>query len=197
MNKVTVYGFEGSTYVRTVLMTCIEKEVEYQLEGFDFGSARHLGLHPFMKMPAANIDGNTWYETLAITSLIDDLTGTHLQPKNPTQKATMLKWISSSIDDLYPVFVTPLLGDDAPSVESINDISKVLVLLDNDIQSCDYFLSGEPITLADLFLYPMLHLTSSKVPDFGAMTADLPGIKAWLALMDERDCVIKTVPPMA
>jgi glutathione S-transferase len=197
MNTITIYGFNGSTYVRTVCMTCVEKGVDYKLEGFEFGSARHAELHPFMKMPVADIKGTRIYETLAIASLIDDLSGPCLQPVHPVQKATMLKWISSGIDDLYPILVSDLLQDGPPSAVSISNISKVLVLLDKEIRLKDHFLDGLHITLADLFLYPMLHFASSRVTDFGAMTADLHDLKSWLARMDERKCVIKTVPDMA
>ena len=193
MNKITVYGFEGSTYVRSVLMTCIEKGVEYSLEGFEFGSPQHMALHPFMKMPAARVDGHMLYETLAIVSLINEMTGTSLQAKNSVQKATMLKWISSAIDDLYPALVESLLSGDAPSAESINNISKILLLLEKEIQSKKTFLNGNQITLADIFLYPMLHFSASRVPDFAAMTVDLAGLRAWLSAMDERESVIKTL----
>ncbi|MGV6825523.1 MAG: glutathione S-transferase family protein [bacterium] len=197
MNTITIYGFNGSTYVRTVCMTCVEKGVDYNLEGFEFGSAGHAELHPFMKMPAADIEGTRLYETLAIASLIDDLSSPSLQPVDPVKKATMLKWISSAIDDLYPILVSDLLQDGPPSADSISNISKVLVLIDKEIRLKDHFLDGTHITLADLFLYPMLHFAASRVSDFGAMTAELECLKSWLALMDERECVIKTIPDMS
>jgi len=197
MNAITIYGFNGSTYVRTVCMTCVEKGVDYKLEGFDFGSAEHAALHPFMKMPASEIEGTRLYETLAIVTLIDDLSGTSLQPVDPVHKATMLKWISSGIDDLYPILVSDMLHDEPPSADSISNISKVLMLLNKEIKSIDHFLDGQHITLADLFLYPMLHFAASRVSDFGAMTAKLDSLKAWLARMDEHECVTKTVPDMA
>ncbi len=183
--------------MRTVCMACVEKGVNYQLEGFEFGSARHAQLHPFMKMPIADIEGTRLYESHAIASLIDDLSGPALQPADPVQKSTMLKWISSGIDDLYPILVSNLLQDEPPSADSISKIGMVLKLLDNEIRQKNHFLDGLHITLADLFLYPMLHFAASRVTDFGAMTADLDGLKSWLSRMDERESVIKTVPVMA
>lgn len=197
MKKVIIYGFAGSTYVRTAIMTCIEKDVDYELEGFEYGSARHLELHPFMKMPAAKIEGNRYYETLAITALIDDLSGSRLQPKDPVEKATMLKWVSSAIDDLYPILVKGTMADEPVSAESVSSVSKVLLMLNQEMQAYKYFLNTEQLRLSDLFLYPMVNFAAANIPDFSALTADLTYLRKWLSAMDERDCVIQTVPEAA
>lgn len=197
MKKITIYGFEGSTYVRTAIMTCIEKNVDYKLEGFAYGSVQHLDLHPFMKMPAANIEGQMYYETLAMTALIDDLSGTRLQPRDPVEKAIMLQWISSCIDDLYPVLVKGTMTDESVSAESVSGVSKILLMLNKEMQARSYFLNADHLTLADLFLYPMLNFAAANIPDFSALTADMPNLRKWLSAMDERACVIQTVPEAA
>lgn len=197
MKQVTIYGFEGSTYVRTAVMTCIEKNVDYKLEGFIYGSAKHLDLHPFMKMPAASIEGQLYYETLAITALIDDLSGASLQPRDPVEKAIMLQWVSSAIDDLYPALVKGTMAEAPVSAESVSGVSKILLMLNKEMQARPYFLDVEQLRLSDLFLYPMLNFAAGKIPEFSALTADMVFLRKWLAAMDERACVIQTVPEAA
>lgn len=62
MAKITLYGFDGSTYVRTVRMLLAEKGAEYEqvpvhvLKG-EPRQPKHLARHPFGKVPVVDFDG--------------------------------------------------------------------------------------------------------------------------------------------
>lgn len=59
---IRIYGFRVSTWTRTVEMTCIEKGAAYELVPIQHGSHAHRELHPFMRMPATDVDGMTLFE---------------------------------------------------------------------------------------------------------------------------------------
>ncbi len=61
-NKPTLYGFDGSTYVRTVRMVLADKGIDYDQVPVNVlaGEPRqpeHLVRHPFGKVPVMDIDG--------------------------------------------------------------------------------------------------------------------------------------------
>ena len=47
MKHVEIFGFAGSTYVRTARMVCEEKQVDYQLQPLEFGQESHRAPHPW------------------------------------------------------------------------------------------------------------------------------------------------------
>ena len=77
MSKITVCGFAGSAYVRTVRMVLAEKgETDYEhvpvnvLKG-EPKQPEHLERHPFGKVPVVDIDGCRIIETPAIARYPD------------------------------------------------------------------------------------------------------------------------------
>ena len=72
MAAMTLYGFDGSTYVRTVKMLLAEKgfsdftQVPVDVLKGEPKSAEHLQRHPFGKVPVLEHDGLTILETSAI-----------------------------------------------------------------------------------------------------------------------------------
>ena len=63
MSKMTLWGFDGSTYVRTVKMLLAEKgytdfeQVQVNVLAGEPRSAEHLARHPFGKVPVLDHDG--------------------------------------------------------------------------------------------------------------------------------------------
>ena len=79
MTKMTLWGFDGSTYVRSVKMLLAEKGVtDFEqvplnvLEG-DPKKAEHLERHPFGKVPVLDHNGLRILETSAITRYLNDV----------------------------------------------------------------------------------------------------------------------------
>ena len=93
--KLTVYGFDESTYVRTVRMVLAEKGAEYDLVPVDImvgenKQPEHLARHPFAKIPVVEHGGKRLYETGAITRYLNDvLPGKSLVPDTAMGRARM------------------------------------------------------------------------------------------------------------
>ena len=168
MTDVVLYGNAVSTFVRTARMACVEKGVSYDLQPLEFGSEAHLAIHSFGKMPAMRHGDFTLFETSAITRYIDDrFPGPRLQPDDPRERALMNQWISATNHYFYAdVIVRYLLQyffpkgpDGTPDREAIDaalpDVRHHLGVLDKALDDKE-FLVGDRITLADLFLAPIL-----------------------------------------
>ncbi|MBW4665607.1 MAG: glutathione S-transferase N-terminal domain-containing protein [Chroococcus sp. CMT-3BRIN-NPC107] len=76
MAKPTVYGIPQSTYVRTVRLLLEEAGIEYDLKPVDIfngetQSPEYLAKNPFGKVPTVEVEGETLYETSAITDYLN------------------------------------------------------------------------------------------------------------------------------
>ena len=94
-NPITLYGFDGSTYVRTVRMLLAEKGAQYDqvpvhvLKG-EPRQPEHLARHPFGKVPVVDHDGFRILETSAIAPYLDELLpGPSFMPDNAKDRARM------------------------------------------------------------------------------------------------------------
>lgn len=160
MKPVTIFGFAGSTYTRTARMVCLEKAVPHELAPLEFGAESHRARHPFLKMPALEHDGVRLFETLAITSYVDAIgAGAALRPGRGKAEAVMLQWISVAIDYLYPDLVGALLDSKPP--ESTSKITGAMDVLDVGLRATP-FLAGDALSLADLFIVPMIGFAIEK-----------------------------------
>src|SRR5438067_3526386 len=79
MPDITLWGYDASTYVRTVKMLLAEKGVTQfkqvqvnVLEG-EPKKPQHLERHPFGKVPVLDHDGMRILETTAITRYLNDV----------------------------------------------------------------------------------------------------------------------------
>src|SRR5260221_8839900 len=96
MSEITLWGFDGSTYVRTIKMLLAEKGVR-QLKQVPLNvlkgepkEAEHLQRHPFGKVPVLDHDGMRILETTAIARYLNDvLPGRSLIPTTPKDRARM------------------------------------------------------------------------------------------------------------
>jgi glutathione S-transferase len=96
MSKMTLWGFDGSTYVRTVKMLLAEKgytdfeQVQVNVLAGEPRSAEHLARHPFGKVPVLDHDGMRILETSAIARYLNDVVpGKSLVPSTPKDRARM------------------------------------------------------------------------------------------------------------
>jgi len=95
MASIILYGFDGSTYVRTVRILLAEKKAQYEqvpvhvLKG-EPHQPEHLARHPFGKVPVLDHDGFRVIETSAIAPYLDEvLPGPSFTPDNPRDRARM------------------------------------------------------------------------------------------------------------
>jgi glutathione S-transferase len=98
MNDVVVLGFPRSTFVHIVRLVLMYKDVPFTFRDLapEMGSAVHLALHPFNRVPILQHGDFMLYETSAIAAYVDEaFDGPGLQPKDVRMRARMNQWISS------------------------------------------------------------------------------------------------------
>jgi glutathione S-transferase len=193
MSDMTLWGFDGSTYVRTVKMLLAEKGVTQfkqvplnVLEG-DPKKPDHLERHPFGKVPVLDHDGMRILETTAIARYLDDiLPGKSLIPATPQDRARMdmIVGISDSYGygalvggvaayHLFPDFVG---GKNETMRQDGIENGRKLLEFTMKTKGTSPFIAGE-LSLADLYLAPMLFYVS-LTPDKDALF-DVEGFAGW------------------
>lgn len=193
MSDITLWGFDGSTYVRTVKMLLAEKGVtDFKqvplnvLEG-EPKQPEHLLRHPFGKVPVLDHDGMRILETSAITRYLNDvLPGKSLVPATPKDRARM-DMIIGIIDSygygaliggvaayhLFPAFVGG--RNDATRQAGLKNGRKVIELI-MQTRGASPFIAGE-LSLADLYLAPISFYVS-LTPDKDAVLG-VEGFADW------------------
>ncbi len=206
MSDVTVYGMPVSTFVRTACMALAEKGVPYTLQPVAPHSPEIKALHPFGKIPALRHGDLVLFESLAITRYIDEaFDGPALQPADPVGRAVMSQWIGACLDEIYGSLVRRYLMiyfrarfmgapiDPAEVAAALPEVAATLRMLDAALDGKETF-TGTAITLADLFLLPMLAPVQA-MPENTAVMAELPNLSGWYGRMAARPSAISTEPP--
>ena len=208
MADVIIYGPPQSSYVRTTRMTCIEKGISYDLRSIELGSEAHLAKHPFGKVPYIEHGGRTIYETSAICRYLDAVfDGPSLVPIAAQDRAAMDTWISNINCYLYPdmiknyvlQYIFPSGKDGGPNREVIDatvpNIKRDLAAIDKQLSGRTY-LAGDTLSLADLFLAPILGYVN-MFPEGKQALADFPNIQRTGEQIVERKSYIDSAPPPA
>ena len=96
MPDITLWGFDNSTFVRTVKMLLAEKgvtdfrQVPLNVLKGETRSEEHRQRHPFGKVPVLDYDGTRVLETAAIARFLNDkLPGPSLVPASAEDRARM------------------------------------------------------------------------------------------------------------
>ena len=193
MSKMTLWGFDGSTYVRTVKMLLAEKkftdfeQVPLNVLSGEPRKPEHLARHPFGKVPVVDHDGIRILETSAIVRYLNDvLPGTSLVPATPKDRARMDMVVGLhdsygygaliggiAAYHLFPDFVGG--KNDAMRKTGIENARKVIHLA-MKTKGESTFIAGD-LSLADLFLAPVVFYVS-LTPDFAGLL-DIRGFPDW------------------
>lgn len=209
---ITVFGAPYSVYTRIVRLTLEEKGLRYDLSevdifGKDIASSDHRARHPFMRIPAITIGGQTLFEAGAIARYLDEtFDGPSLQPKDAFARARMNQVIS--IMDSYGfrsmvwgVFVERIRktsrGETADEaiVRAGLETSETILRTLPDWQQTSVWLTGEQPTLADIWAFPMLTLLD--LTDEGRRTiGQAPSVRRWLDMFAARPSAIATRFPI-
>ena len=184
MAEITLWGFDGSTYVRTIKMLLAEKGVsEFRqvplnvLKG-EPKSAEHLERHPFGKVPVLDYDGLRLLETSAIARFLNDvLPGPSLVPARPEDRARMDMVIGLSDSygygalvggvaayHLFPEFVG---GKNEAARRQGIEAGRTVIELAMRTKGDQPFIAGE-LSLAELYLAPLLAYVA-MTPDADAV----------------------------
>lgn len=189
MTTIQLYGFAGSTYVRSAMIACEELGLNWELVPLEFGQASHLALHPFGKMPALKHGPVTLYETAAILSYLNDqAAGAKLVPADAVARARMWQIVSVCIDYAYPALVKASFADDKSTIdtEPANRCLDAIAAL----MGTGPYLIGDSASLADLVLEPMLTHYLKTVPTAEEQLEDRPGIARWHRQMQKQPATI-------
>jgi glutathione S-transferase len=163
-----IYGHPVSGGTRIALMAAAEKNIPVELHTLNFFAGEHkqpahLARQPFGKMPAAEHDGFTMFESRAIVSYIANAFpgGEQLVPTDPKQRALVTQWINVEAFEFYPA-AHPLMielnfkkawgmGDPDPAtIERLRaQLKPVLEVLDKALEGKTY-LVGDKFSIADL-----------------------------------------------
>jgi glutathione S-transferase len=165
-------------------MTCVEKQIAYELVPIPYGSDAHAALHPFRRMPILEIDGMIMTESLAITGhLAEAFAGPALQPKDHAGLARMRMWMSVCADYLFRDVVRtvprgrPITAEERTTARTALERAETII-------DADPFLVGDMLTLADLYLAPQIANCLEKAPD---LLDGLDGLTTWARSIATRD----------
>lgn len=195
MSKIKLWGFDASTYVRTVKMLLAEKEftdfeqVQLNVLAGDPKKSEHLARHPFGKVPVLDDGALRILETSAIVRYLDAvLPGKSLIPATPADRARM-DMIIGLVDSygyaalvggvaayhLFPDFVG---GKNEAMRKAGIEGGRKLLEFAMKTKGASPFLAGEP-SLADFHLAPILFYVS-LTPDAEAVFG-VDGFADWWA----------------
>ncbi|MGA9411821.1 MAG: glutathione S-transferase family protein [Roseobacter sp.] len=208
-DKPKLYGFDGSTYVRTVKMVLRDKGLEHDQEQINVlegepKQPEHLERHPFGKVPVLDIDGVRIRETDAICRYLEE---THpepaLVPGTAKERALMNEAISLINSygygalvgvagyHLFPDFIGG--QNDKVRAECIDNSKTLLSLLMKNRGEAKW-LAGDQLSLADYFLGPIMFYVS-LTPDADVLLK-VPGISDWWTAMQDVEAFKATEPDL-
>jgi glutathione S-transferase len=206
-----IYGTDMSTYVRTARMTFEEIPAAYELVDVSVvrGECKqpaHLARNPFGTVPAFEHDGMKIYETSAIIRYIDQVwPAASLTPDDPRDRARMNQIISIVDYNGYPSIISQivlhrllpqLVGGTDEKVIAAGIPRAELCLKEWDrIKGSGTFLAGDRLSLADLYVAPVLFYLS-LAPEATLIGAN-KGLAAWWEMIQQRPSYKKTQPNLA
>ena len=195
MSTMTLWGFDGSTYVRTVKMLLAEKgatdfeQVQVNVLAGEPRKAEHLARHPFGKVPVLDHNGLRILETSAITRYLNDvLPGKSLIPASPQDRARM-DMVIGILDSygygalvagvaayyLFPDFVG---GKNEDMLKAGIDNGRKVIEFAMKTKGDSPFIAGD-LSVAELYLAPVLAYVS-MTPD-ATTVFEVKGFADWWA----------------
>ncbi len=208
MSKMTLWGFDGSTYVRTVKMLLAEKaatdfeQVQINVLEGEPRKPEHMARHPFGKVPVLDHNGLRILETSAIVRYLNDmLPGKSLVPSTPADRARM-DMVIGILDSygygalvggvaayhLFPAFVG---GKNDTMLKAGIDNGRKVIEFAMKTKGASPFVAGD-LSLADLYLAPVIFYVSLTA-DANAVF-DVPGFADWWAKVEALKSYQSTVP---
>ncbi|MCF7530967.1 glutathione S-transferase family protein [Pseudomonas petrae] len=205
--SLTLYGFDGSPYVRTVKMLLKEKNAEFDQLQINVMKGEphhpdHLVRHAFGKVPVIEHDGFRVIETSAIMAYLDEvLPGVSLTPDNARDRARAN--MAQAIYDSYgygsmaSVFGYYLFPDfiggqnDESRLKGIQG-SKLVLTEIMKLKGSDPYIAGKSLSVGDLYLAPACAYLA-MTPDADEVFA-VTGFETWWASIQSLPS-FKTTPP--
>lgn len=204
-DRPQIFGIPTSTFCWTIRMVCAEKGQEHDFFEMIPGGVLDGVRHPFARVPVMRYRGLVIYESLAIARFLDRvLPGVALQPSDSLELAQMDQWISATSDYIYDSMISgvvtqrliaPMDGqqpDDSIIAEHGAIMRDQLGVID-EMLCRNRYLAGNNLTLADLFLSPVIYWIE-KTPEGGEALDNYPTLRRWFHGIAGRDSFISTTP---
>lgn len=204
MATVHILGPSFSNFVRSVMLTCEEKDISYSVgvehEGrhYEIRSPELRALNPFDKVPVLFHGERVLYESAAICRYLDaTFPGPALQPEDPWQRAQVDQWCSAlavQVDQaivrryLLEFIMPRIMGgevDEARVRAAEPGVARVLAILEGQLRD-DGYLVGDTFTLADALAAPMLDYVVD-MPPARALVSEVPRVQAYVARLRARE----------
>jgi len=206
MTRPEIIGSAQSSYTRVVRMVCEEKGIDYTLTETPLGAPEIFAIHPFGRMPVLRHGDFTLCESKAIATYLDRaFPGPTLTPAEAQLAALVEQWVSLVNTTMDPTLVRnyllayafPRTADGKPDRLAIDAIlprvREQLALLDRAVAGTGYVV-GDGMTLADMFVLPMLHYLK-LLPESGQMLAPSTNLGRYLETHAARPSYVRTIPP--
>jgi glutathione S-transferase len=204
--KPEIIGSARSSYTRVVRMVCEEKGIDHTLTEVLLGAPEVFAIHPFGRMPVLRHGDFTLCESKAIATYLDRaFPGPALTPADPQLAAHVEQWVSLVNTTMDPMLVRtyllayafPRTADGKPDRAAIDAIlpkvREQLALLDRAVAGTGYVV-GDGLTLADIFVLPMLHYLK-LLPESGPMLAASTHLGRYFETHAARPSYVRTIPP--
>jgi len=205
---LTLLGDARSTYTRTARMGLAEKGVACTLQSCGPHSPEVLAVSPFGRIPVFRDGDFGLFETSAILRYVDEsFDGPSLLPGTIADRARCEQWVSATNAYLYDTMVRRYVlqyifprGDDGKPdagaiASALKEMPAQLAALDRACERSD-FLAGAAISMADLFVAPILAYVE-RMPEGMGLLAAAPHLMRAQARVRERTSFTTTQPPTA
>lgn len=202
---VTLFGLAPSSYTRTARLALAEKGVAYTFHECGPHGPDILAVNPFGRLPALTDGDLALYETSAIVRYVDEsFDGPPLVPGSIAERAICEQWVSAFNAYLYDAIVPRYIRayffpkgeggqpDRAGIDATLAGIPAMLAILERGYDK-QAWLAGEAISIADLFVMPVLAYLE-RMPEGPQLLAATPQIRRALAAMRARPSFLATEP---
>ncbi|QEM83373.1 glutathione S-transferase family protein [Halomonas binhaiensis] len=203
MAAVHILGPAFSNFVRSAMLVCEEKGIDYSVglehsgRQYQMHSPEHLSVNPFGKVPVLFHGERKLYETVAICRYLDaGFDGPSLQPADPWQRALVDQWCSAlavQVDQALVrryllEFVMPQIVGGEVSMDKVREaepgVVNTLAILEDQLRD-DGYLVGDSFTLADVIAAPMLDYLVGMAPA-QPLVNEAPKVQAYVARLKDR-----------
>jgi len=198
-------GDARSTYVRTTRMALAEKVLKYAYDPSPPHSEQVNAISPYGRIPVFRDGDTALFETSAIVRYLDEaFDGTPLVAPNARLRAQMEQWVSMINCHAYDAmirryvlqYVFPKGEGGKPDRMTIDaalpEIEGLLAAL-NKAYGERNFLAGDALTMADLFLAPIVHYLG-MFPESKGLLGTFADLRRAHAAIAERESFKTTAP---
>jgi glutathione S-transferase len=205
---LSLLGDVRSSFTRTARMGLAEKGLAYTMQACGPHTPEILAVHPFGRIPALRDGPIEIFETSALLRYVDEAFpgGTPLLPGTIIGRARCEQWVSAVGSYLYDTmvrrfvlqFIFPRGEGGKPDRKVIDaalkEMPAQLAALDK-AYGRNNFLAGDALSLADLFVAPILAYVE-QMPDGAALVAAAPNVERAQTLLRKRPSFTATDPAL-